>query len=87
MPFQLSEMLTKVLSVIGLVQADVDAKIAELAADYPDAQTQATEFQAWLAGLLTPALTPATAAAMALQAWQELAGGHPGYGQHHGGVA
>ncbi|OFV79510.1 MAG: hypothetical protein A2W26_02845 [Acidobacteria bacterium RBG_16_64_8] len=80
----LTSVFWKILGALNLTATDVLRRVEEIKTEFPETDVAADEFQKWFEGLVTEHLTPESAAALAMQTWQELTSEHPGYGPHHG---
>ena len=83
----LSAFLYKLLEAAGVLQAEADAKFAELKASEPTLEGAIQKFQDWVWPQLAPLTNPDAAIALMKQIGKELASGHSGYDPGHWSVA
>jgi len=80
----MTSILAQILSVLGFLENNLLGKIQALSSQYPESDEAKNAFLEWFKMNVGDKLRPETAAALAVQAWQELTGEDPGYSTHHG---
>ena len=83
----ITELLMKILQVLGLIASDVEKKVKELQAKYPEGDAAWEAFLTWWFQNVSANLQHDVAVALALEAWTEITSERPGYNPKHGGIA
>ena len=83
----ITDLLLKILQVLGLIASEVENKVKELQAKYPEGDAAWEAFLTWWFANMTANLQHDTAVALAREAWIEITSERPGYNPKHGGIA